>query len=155
MAKILLVDDERDIVTLIQFVLVKEGHIVRTAPNGLEALKSLGVEAGSPPADLPDVILMDVLMPVMDGHTACKRLCEHPAVGKVPVLILTAKGMARDLFQGLKNVVGFIDKPFDPKSLRDTVATVVAQAPGLTPESAPSPKPGAPASSDPRSKPGA
>lgn len=130
MAKILLVDDEKDIVTLIQFVLVKEGHNVRTAHNGLEALKSVGIEAGGSSPETPDVILMDMLMPVMDGHTACQKLSAHPVMGKVPVLVLTAKGTARDVFKDCANVAGYVDKPFDPKSLRDTVAAMVAKAPG-------------------------
>ncbi|MFA6318218.1 MAG: response regulator [Elusimicrobiota bacterium] len=127
MANILLVDDEKDIVTLIQFVLVKEGHNVRTAPNGLEALKTLGVAPGGAPAELPDLILMDMLMPVMDGHTACLKLSEHAAAGRIPVLVLTAKGTARDTLKDCPNVAGFVDKPFDPKSLRDTVAATAAR----------------------------
>ena len=130
MAKILLVDDERDIVTLIQFVLVKEGHSVRTAHNGREALKSGGIGAGGSAPETPDVIIMDMLMPVMDGHTACKRISEHPVIGKVPVLVMTAKGTAKDVFKDCANVAGYVDKPFDPKSLRDTVAAMVARKPG-------------------------
>ncbi|MBI5624473.1 MAG: response regulator [Elusimicrobia bacterium] len=127
MANILLVDDEKDIVTLIQFVLVKEGHNVRTACNGVEALQEAGVLPGSGSHPMPDLILMDMLMPMMDGHTACLKLSQHPEAGKIPVLVLTARGTARDTFKDCPNVRGFVDKPFDPKSLRDTVAATAGK----------------------------
>ncbi|MBI5211081.1 MAG: response regulator [Elusimicrobia bacterium] len=127
MAKILLVDDEKDVVTLIKFVLVKDGHEVEAAYNGAEALKALGIDAAPAAAGLPQLIIMDVLMPVLDGLATCKRLLGHPEAGKIPVLLLTAKGATPDMLQGLTNIVGHIDKPFDPKQLREKVASMLSR----------------------------
>lgn len=127
MAKILVVDDERDVVTLVKFVLEKEGHTVEEAYNGVEALAKLGVQPLNPEAPLPDLAIMDVMMPVMDGHTACGLINENPRARAVPFIILTAKGQMRDLFETAPNVASYLEKPFDPKKLREMVAGVLGK----------------------------
>lgn len=124
MAKILLVDDEPAMVTLMRFVLEKSGHAVTEAHHGLEALAALGVQPDNPAAELPDVVLLDVMMPIMDGLAAAQAMSRHPRASKVPILVVTAKGDLRALFEALPQVAGFFQKPFDPKQLRETVARV-------------------------------
>ena len=126
MAKVLIVEDEPSVVMLMRFVLEKSGHAVAEAHNGLEALAALGVRPDNPAADLPDVILLDVMMPVMDGLTAAEAMHDHPRASKVPILVVTAKGDLRQLFEALPQVAGFFQKPFDPGQLREAVARAVA-----------------------------
>ena len=126
MAKILVVDDEPTIVMLMRFVLEKCGHVVSEAHNGLEALEALGVNPENAAADLPDVIVLDVMMPVMDGLSTAQALCGHPRASKVPILVVTAKGDLRPLFEAMPQVAGFFQKPFDPGLLREAVTRAAA-----------------------------
>lgn len=129
MAHIMVVDDERDVVTLIKFLLEKDGHQVTTAYHGAEALEKLGVEPVANPSALPDLMIMDVLMPVMDGFTAASRLAADPRTRALPILILTAKGQTKDLFRLSPNVAAHLDKPFDPKELRKLVGGMLKAHP--------------------------
>ena len=122
MAHIMIVDDERDVATLIRFLLEKDGHTVTEAHNGTEALEKLGVDPPSAEGVAPNLIILDVMMPVMDGYTVCTRLAGDPKTSAIPVLVLTAKGATRDLFAHSPNVASHIEKPFDPKHLRDLVS---------------------------------
>lgn len=114
MAKILVVDDEKDVVELISFLLEKDGYTVIKASNGREALEI--VEQSQ-----PDLILLDVMMPEMDGYTVQTRLQENPKTKKIPIIVLTAKGQLRDVFAMSANVAAYMEKPFDPKSLRQKI----------------------------------
>jgi CheY-like chemotaxis protein len=125
MAKILIVDDEEAIVTLMRFILEKVGHTVETAHNGEDAIAVLGVDPVDDQKPLPDLVLMDIMMPIMDGHTACKRIHDHPRTVSLPIIVVTAKGDMRSLFDSMPGVVAFFSKPFDPKSLRETVAKAI------------------------------
>ncbi len=82
--KVLVVDDDSDITELLQYNLEKEGYEVTTAENGKEALET-AVKFS------PHIILMDVMMPVMDGITACRQLREKPEFRETYILFLTAK----------------------------------------------------------------
>lgn len=121
MAKVLVVDDEPAVVMLMRFVLEKAGHSVSEAHNGQEALVALGVDPENAAAELPDVVLLDVMMPVMDGLSTAEAMSEHPRASKVPILVVTAKGDMRALFEAMPQVAGFFQKPFDPKALREAV----------------------------------
>jgi CheY-like chemotaxis protein len=110
-AKILVVDDERDVVELLKFLLEKDGYQVVTAYNGREALDVTNQSA-------PDLILLDVMMPEMDGYTVQTQLLDDPKTKQIPIIILTAKGQLRDVFAMSSNVKAYIEKPFDPKTLR-------------------------------------
>lgn len=125
MANILVVDDERDVVTLIKFILEKDGHSVAEAYNGEQALeKARGGGAK------PDLIILDVMMPVMDGYTAAVKLRDDPQTRSTPLLILTAKGAIRDVFEKTPNVAACIEKPFDPKNLRELIAGMLSAGKG-------------------------
>ena len=111
MAKILVVDDEKDVVELIKFLLEKDGHHVETAYNGREALEVISTVK-------PELILLDVMMPEMDGYTVQTQLLNNPDTKNIPIIILTAKGQLKDVFSVSTNVKAYMEKPFDPKALR-------------------------------------
>jgi len=125
MARILLVDDERDVVTLIKFMLEKDGHMVITAYDGAEALAKIGVEPRDETAVIPDLVILDVMMPVMDGYSVRARLQEDERTKAVPVIVLSAKGEAKDQFNSTCSVTTHLEKPFDPKMLRELVTSLL------------------------------
>ncbi|MDD5302541.1 MAG: response regulator [Elusimicrobia bacterium] len=125
MARILLVDDERDVVTLIKFMLEKDGHMVVAAYDGAEALAKAGVEPRDETAVIPDLVILDVMMPVMDGYAVRARLQEDERTKTVPVIVLTAKGGAMDQFASTGSATAHLEKPFDPKMLREMVANLL------------------------------
>lgn len=127
MPVILVVDDEPDIVTLLRFALEKEGYQVGEAGNGQIALERLGIEPSRAELPLPDLIVLDIMMPVMDGYQLNMRLQSEPRAKDIPILVLTAKGQKmRDLFEMAPNVAAYVQKPFDPKMLRELIAGILA-----------------------------
>ena len=118
MTKILVVDDEKDVVELLTFLLQKDGFNVVTASNGKEALDLV-------PKETPDLILLDVMMPEMDGYTVQTQLMENPKTKEIPIIILTAKGQLKDVFAMSSNVKAYIEKPFDPKTLRAKIQEAI------------------------------
>lgn len=127
MARILVVDDEPEIVTLLRFILEKEGHTVSEAGNGVIALEKLGVEPPANDKERPDLIVLDIMMPVMDGYALNNRLQKEEKTMTIPILVLTAKGQKmRDLFEMAPNVAAYVQKPFDPKMLRELIASILA-----------------------------
>jgi CheY-like chemotaxis protein len=128
MARILIVDDEKEVIFLIKFILEKSGHTVSTASNGQEALAALGVDPDDPAAALPDIILLDVMMPIMDGYTASIKLRENERTRKIPILVVTAHGDMRHLFEAASNISGYLQKPFEPKKLKEQVEKILSGA---------------------------
>lgn len=109
--KILVTDDERHIVRLIQVNLERAGYQVVTAFDGKEALKRVE-------ADKPDLVVLDVMMPHMDGFEVLKRLQANAATRNIPVVMLTAKAQDVDVFRGWSSgVSAYLTKPFNPLEL--------------------------------------
>lgn len=109
--KILAVDDEKHIVRLVQINLLKAGYEVVTANNGREALDAVEEHK-------PDLIVMDVMMPEMDGFAALQKLKENPATESIPVIMLTAKAQDADVFKGWQSGADlYLTKPFNPSEL--------------------------------------
>jgi len=107
MSKILVIDDLPENVFLLQDRLEHEGYEVITAYDGKTGIdKALN--------EIPDLILLDVMMPEIDGYTVYTKMCENEKTRNIPVVVLSAKGHVKDLFSMATNVVGFIEKPFDP-----------------------------------------
>lgn len=128
MPKIMVVDDERDVVELLTFVLGKDGHEIIPAYNGREALEKTGVMASAGPVVKPDLMILDIMMPEIDGYTVQTKMMEHEETRGVPIVILTAKGQMRDLFGMATNVVAYIEKPFDPRILRDKIRELMEKS---------------------------
>lgn len=116
---ILVVDDEPRYVQLVEVNLLTEGYQVRSASDGQEAVEAVA-------RDQPNLILLDVMMPVMDGFTACERIREFSSV---PIIILTAKGEERDRVRGLDaGADDYIVKPFSAQELLARVRAVLRRA---------------------------
>jgi CheY-like chemotaxis protein len=128
MASILAVDDEQDILDLVKFTLEKQGHRVSLAQNGAQALKMLGVEPADSAALRPDIIVLDIMMPVVSGYTVASRLLDDLKTKSIPIIFLTAKEQVLELSQMSPNVKEYIVKPFDPGILRETVTQVLARS---------------------------
>ncbi len=117
MAKILLVDDSKLIIEFGKSILSTEGHKVSHAPNGHEALEMMSAEK-------PDLILLDVVMPGMDGYEVCKRLKAEKQTHDIPVIMLTSKDETADKIKGLNiGAVDYVTKPFDAGELVARVNT--------------------------------
>lgn len=131
MPTILVVDDEKDTVGLLRYMLEKDGHKVIEANDGEMALQALGLDPaggeGTPPPAMPDVIILDVMMPKMDGYSVYARLQQSERTRSIPVLVLTAKGKMWELFENATGVTAFMEKPFDSKFLRQHVKDVIAK----------------------------
>jgi CheY-like chemotaxis protein len=125
MARILVVDDERDVATMLKFMLEKDGHVVEAAHDGRQALVALGIEPADAGKPVPGLVILDVMMPELDGYAVCSRMFEEPRTKLVPVLMLTAKGSMRELHAVTPNVAAHIDKPFDPRALRELVGEMM------------------------------
>jgi len=119
MAKILIVEDEPDIRDLVAFTLRYGGFEVVTANNGAEA-----VDASL--AEMPDLVLMDVRMPVMTGFEACEKIKSTPQTANIPVVFLSAKGQEAEIRQGFEiGALDYLLKPFDPLELLQRVRDLV------------------------------
>ncbi|MDP8958114.1 MAG: response regulator [Actinomycetota bacterium] len=120
--KILIADDDPDVVQFVRVSLEMEGFSVETASDGREALsKTL--------ASPPDLVLLDVMMPEMDGLAVLRHLRTRPAAPNVPVILLTARVLPEDLVVGLElGADDYITKPFDPHELLARVKTVMRRA---------------------------
>ena len=114
--KVLIADDEPNIVTSLEFLLEKAGYEVKVARSGEEALELVESFA-------PDAVLLDVMMPTMDGPSTFGRLQDEPRTRSVPVILLTAKVQPaeRRQYEGL-GVAGVLAKPFDPLTLPDQIS---------------------------------
>ncbi len=113
---VLVVDDERHILRLIQVNLERVGYQVRTAFNGVEALEQIE-------AALPDLIVLDVMMPYMDGFEVLQTLRKKPNTSGLPVIMLTAKNQDADVFRAWKSGVDcYLTKPFNPMELVKMIA---------------------------------
>jgi CheY-like chemotaxis protein len=117
--KVLIVDDQQDIRLLISTILRSEGHETREAESGPGALESL---AGG---DVPDLIVLDVQMPEMDGWDTLSAIRSNESTKEVPVIMCTVKAKPLDLKQGWElGCDGYIAKPFDLAALIDEIGTV-------------------------------
>ncbi|HRI44787.1 MAG TPA: response regulator [Fimbriimonadaceae bacterium] len=109
--KILVCDDERHIVRLIQVNLEKQGYQVVTAFDGKEGLEKVKSEK-------PDLLVLDVMMPYMDGFEVLKSLRKEPETQDLPVIMLTAKAQDKDVFEGYHYGADmYLTKPFNPMEL--------------------------------------
>ncbi|MDD5210282.1 MAG: response regulator [Elusimicrobiales bacterium] len=124
MSKVLVVDDEKDVVYLIKVLMEREKLEVLEAYNGLEAYNKL--TAKDPNKIIPDVIILDIMMPEMDGYTLQSKLQEIEELSHIPIVILTAKGQMKDLFELASNIFAFVEKPFEPKNLVKIVKDAIA-----------------------------
>ena len=116
--KILAVDDEKHIVRLVQVNLERAGYTVVTANDGKEALQKVADEN-------PDLVVLDVMMPYMDGFEVLQNLRRNPSTRDIPVIMLTAKAQDADVFKGWQSGVDcYLTKPFNPMELLSFVKRI-------------------------------
>ncbi len=116
---ILVVEDDEDILELLRYNLNREGYKVNCVATGEEAIKAAVEEA-------PELILLDIMLPGADGYEVCRRLKSRPETGRIPIIMLTAKGEDIDIVTGLElGADDYIPKPFSPKVLIARIRTVL------------------------------
>lgn len=115
---ILIVEDDPMTAKLAQSILQVKGYEILTAQNGLEALETLKTK-------IPDLILLDVHMPKMDGYTFIMERAKVPAYGSIPVIVLTSAKETAPMFKR-HGVKAYLIKPLDPKILVDTIQSFVS-----------------------------
>jgi DNA-binding response OmpR family regulator len=121
--KILIADDEPSIVTALEFLLKRSGYEVQIARDGDEALRLVEMMH-------PDLVLLDIMMPVKSGYEVCKQLRERPESRDVKIIMLTAKGRDAEVAKGL--TVGadvYITKPFSTRDLMGRIHALLKEQP--------------------------
>ncbi|NOZ57964.1 MAG: response regulator [Euryarchaeota archaeon] len=118
MKKVLVVDDEADMLRLVRGILEKEFEVI-TASSGREALELVR-------ENMPDVVLLDIMMPDMDGWDFLEKFQKLAGAERVPVIIFSIRSEASEVLSGLavKGVADYITKPFDPEDLKNRVRRV-------------------------------
>lgn len=121
-ARILIVEDEAALVTLLSYSLEKEGFTVRVAADGEQALEALAEEP-------PDLVLLDWMLPHLSGIEICRRIRRDPATSGLPVIMLTARGEEADRIRGLDTGADdYVTKPFSPAELIARVRALLRRA---------------------------
>ena len=121
-SKILIVDDEIDTLLPLQKSLEVEDYLIVGASNGLEALTKVKTE-------IPDLIILDLMMPEMDGYEVCEKLKNDPLTKNIPVIILTAKDAVRDKVKGLDiGADDYVTKPFNLDELKARIKSALRRA---------------------------
>jgi CheY-like chemotaxis protein len=120
--RILIVDDDSDALALISLTLRRRGYEIMTAPGGAEALEILA-------GDLPDLLLLDLMMPFMDGYEVCSRLRADPRTASLPIIMLTAKAQVASRIEGLRlGVDDYVTKPVHPDELVSRICAALDRA---------------------------
>ena len=120
--KILVADDEPNIVAALQFLLERNGYDVQVARNGNEALELIE-------AQMPDLVLLDIMMPQKSGYEVCQRMRERPDWQHIKIVMLSAKGRDAEVNKGLS--IGadlYVTKPFSTHELVDKIKGLVGGA---------------------------
>ena len=117
MKRILVVDDDPNIVELLQLRLEANGYEVSTASNGIEAFAQAKEQR-------PDLIVLDAAMPIMDGYQFMQEVRWRAEFKDIPILVLTARTHTKDLFDAI-GIANFLSKPFDSKKLLGMVSECI------------------------------
>jgi two-component system phosphate regulon response regulator PhoB len=117
--RILVVDDEEDLAELVRYNLTKEGYVVTCVGSGEQAL-------GEARSQVPDLIVLDLLLPKVDGLDVCKQLKSDPKTQHIPIVMLTAKSEEVDMVTGLEcGADDYVTKPFSPRVLLARIRSVL------------------------------
>ena len=125
--KILIVDDEPNIVLSLEFLMSREGFEVRSAGDGEQALEMLA-------ADRPDLMILDVMMPRKNGFEVCTEVRANPGLATLPILMLSAKGREAEMKKGLAlGADAYITKPFSTHELVHQVNQLLERGTAVEP----------------------
>jgi DNA-binding response OmpR family regulator len=118
--RVLIVEDEDSILLSLQFLLDKEGYAVDTARDGATALRLI---EGQP----PDLVLLDVMLPVIDGFEVCRSIRAMPGLSGTRIMMVTARGREAEISRGLAlGADAYLTKPFSTRELMDKVRSLLA-----------------------------
>ncbi|MBI2609383.1 MAG: response regulator [Deltaproteobacteria bacterium] len=113
--KVLIIDDEQDLIDLLTLRLENEGYEVSAALNGTEGLEKIKSEK-------PDIVLLDVMMPELNGYQVCRKLKQDDNLKDIPVVMLTAKAQESDKFWGMEiGADDYVTKPFEFSQLSEVI----------------------------------
>lgn len=126
--KVLVIDDEPEMLNLVKFTLERGGFEVSTCDTGRQAWDAIT-------SFKPDLLVLDVMLPGIDGYSLQIKISQDPATKDMPIVVLTALEPSKTLFQKFPQVVGFMTKPFKTEELLETVSGALNRPP--------SPQPGA------------
>ena len=119
---LLVVEDERDLLEVLRFSLSREGFSVTTATNGEDAIRLVREKR-------PDLVVLDLMLPTIDGLSVCRALRSHKQTRDLPVVMLTAKGEESDIVKGLEaGADDYVTKPFNPKVLLARINAVLRRS---------------------------
>ncbi len=119
---ILIVEDEKDIQELVRYNLSKEGYRVTSADSGEEGLKAVESQR-------PDLVVLDLMLPGVDGLEVCRRMKKDPATANIPIIMLTAKGEESDIVAGLEmGADDYVTKPFNLKVFVTRIRAVLRRS---------------------------
>ena len=122
MKRILIAEDEPSIVLSLEFLLAEAGYEVLTASNGADALK-LAEER------TPDLVVLDIMLPVVNGFEVCRRLRANPALRDMRILMLTARGREQEVARGLAlGANAYVTKPFGTRELMKTIGELLGES---------------------------
>ncbi len=119
--RIFIADDESGFVATLKSRLEFEGFEITTAPDGKAALEQI-------PVDKPDLVLLDIMMPAVNGYQVCRELKEDPDTSSIPILMLTAKSQESDKFWGMEaGADDYMTKPFDMDELIGKIEALLSR----------------------------
>ena len=125
MAKILVVEDEPEIRILVKTILEKAGYSVVEAEDGEAALRLVNEEE-------PDLVLLDVMIPCIEGWEVCRRIRENEATRRIPIIMVTVRTTDEDIQRSVEcGANAHINKPFDQKELLDTIKKLLGETSSL------------------------
>ena len=120
---VLIVEDEESILLSLEFLLDKEGYAVSTARDGAVALQILGQQK-------PDLILLDVMLPLIDGFELCRLIRENPALHDTRIMLLTARGREAEIARGMAlGADAYLTKPFSTRELMEKIRALLGALP--------------------------
>ena len=119
--KVLIADDEPNIVVSLEFLMKQKGYVVKVVSNGQDALAAVGEFA-------PDLVLLDVMMPLLSGYELCQKVRENPAWSGIRIIMLSAKGRDVEVTKGIAvGADAYVTKPFSTKELLAKVAELLGE----------------------------
>ena len=114
-----MVDDDPEITSLVQYTLESMGHQIQTCDNGREVLETMRTQK-------PDLLILDVMLPGVDGYSLTNQISEDPSTKDIPIVILSALEPSRSMFQKFAQVSAFLTKPFNTDDLTEAVKTALS-----------------------------
>jgi len=119
MAKILVVDDDPEISSLVQYTLESMGHNVKVCENGRDVIDSIKEFK-------PDLMVMDVMLPGIDGYSLTTKISEDPDMMKIPIIVLSALEPSRSMFSKFSQVSAFLTKPVNTDDFLEAIKNAIA-----------------------------